>query len=54
MSDGFHKNMKNHNIDNKKKCHHIRVISEGSCDTEDAENKLHVTIYSHRKQHFKM
>jgi len=27
MSDGFHKNMKNHNIDNKKKCHHIRVIS---------------------------
>jgi len=23
MSDGFHKNMKNHNIDNKKKCHHM-------------------------------
>jgi len=29
------------------------VISEGSCDTDDAENhrnKLHFTIYSHRKQ----
>jgi len=37
----------------------FRVISEGSCDTEDwsndAENhrnKLHFTIYSHRKQLF--
>jgi len=36
---------------------HIKVICEGSCDTEDwsndAENhrnKLHFTIYSHRKQ----
>ncbi len=42
---------------------HIRMISEGSCDTEDwcndAENsalhhrnKLHFTIFSHRKQLF--
>jgi len=41
--------------------HHIRVISEGSCDTEewskDAENsalitekKIHFTIYYNRKQ----
>ncbi len=40
---------------------HIRMISEGSCDTEDWSNdvensalhhmnKLHFTIYSHRKQ----
>jgi len=39
---------------------HIRVIYEGSCDTEDwsnddkfsfdHRNKLHFTIYSHRKQ----
>jgi len=36
---------------------HIRVICEGSCDTEDwsndAEdhrNKLHFTVYSHREQ----
>jgi len=39
----------------------IRMISEGSCDTEDwsidddkfsfdHRNKLHFTIYSHRKQ----
>ncbi len=43
--------------------HHIRMISEGSCDTEDwsndAENsalhhrnKLHFKIYSNRKQLF--
>jgi len=37
--------------------HHIRVISEGSCDTEDwsndaghHRNKLHFTVYSHREQ----
>ncbi len=40
--------------------HHIRMISEGSCDTEDwrndaensalhARNKFHYKIYSHRK-----
>jgi len=39
---------------------HIRVISEGSCDTEDwsnddkfrfdHRNKLHFTVYSHIKQ----
>ncbi len=55
------------NIDNNKKCfwanQHIRGISEGSCDTEawrnDAENlalhhrkKIHIKIYSHRKQLF--
>ncbi len=44
---------------------HIRMISEGSCDTEDwsndAENsavhhrnKLHFKIYSNRKQLFKI
>jgi len=29
--------------------HHIRVISEGSCDTEDFDHRstLHFTIYSH-------
>jgi len=32
---------------------HIRVVSEGSCDTEDwsnddkFRNKLHFTVYSH-------
>jgi len=38
---------------------HIRVISEGSCDTEDWSNdagnhrkKLHFNIYSHRKHLF--
>ncbi len=58
----FHNNVKQHNnIDNNQKCFlssisHIRLISEGSCDTEgwsnDAENsalhhrnKLHITIY---------
>ncbi len=49
------------NIDNNNKCflasnQHIRMVSEGSCDTEDwsndAENhrnELHFTIYSNRK-----
>jgi len=39
--------------------HHISVISEGSCDPEDwsndaknHRNKLHFTIYSHRKMDF--
>ncbi len=53
------------NIDKKKWTanQHIRMISDGSCDTEDwsndAENKeinyrnkLHFNIYSHRKQLF--
>jgi len=42
--------------------HHIIIISAGSCDTEDwsndavnsafdHRNKLHFTIYSHRKLH---
>jgi len=39
---------------------HIRVMSEGSCDTEDwcrkfscnHRNKLHCTIYLHRQQLF--
>jgi len=59
---GFHRNLLQHN------CQliiitvcwssdpHIRVISEGSCDTENwsnddkFKNKLHFTIYSHREQ----
>jgi len=52
------------NIDNNHKYYwasdpHIRVISEGSCDTGDWSNdagnseiKLHFTKYSHRKQLF--
>ncbi len=56
------------NIDNKKSAsanQHIRIISEGSCDTEDwrndAENsalhhrnKLHFQIYYNRKQLFQI
>jgi len=40
----YHKNIKHFNIDNNKKCfwadidQHIRMISEGSCDTEDWSN----------------
>ncbi len=60
-------NIDNYNINNV--CwaanQHIVMISEGSCDTEDwsndAENsaahhkyKLHFTIYSNRKQLFKI
>jgi len=38
--------------------HHIRLISEGSCDTEDwsndarnlAQNKIHFKMYSNRQQ----
>ncbi len=52
------------NVDNNQKCFlHIRMISEGSCDTEDwsndvensalhHRNKLYFKIYSHRKQLF--
>jgi len=50
---GFHKNIKlfifiyieNKNIFNIDKTvnHHIRVISEGSCDAEDAENSALIT-----------
>jgi len=51
------------NIDNKAANHHIKVISEGSCDTEDwsndAEisdlhhrNKLDFKLYSKRKKSF--
>jgi len=47
----------------KRSDHHIRVISEGSCGTEDwsndavnsafdHKNKLHFKIYSNRKQLF--
>jgi len=43
------------NIDNNHKCllnHHIRVIPEGSCDSEDWSNDADITIYSHRQQLF--
>ncbi len=63
----FHKNTKQHSTDNENVSwaanQHIRIISKGSCDTEDwsndAENsalhhrnKPHFIIYSHRKQWF--
>ncbi len=45
MYHGFHKNIKQHNylyIDDNKHSwgpnHHIKMISEGSCDTEDWSN----------------
>jgi len=53
MYDSFRKNMTIFiNVSDP----HIRVISEGSCDTEDwsnddkFRNKLHFTAYSHRNQ----
>ncbi len=65
MYHGFHKNMQQHNgfqhsIKNVSWAanQHIRMISEGSCDTEDwsndaensaahHKNKLHLQIYSY-------
>ncbi len=63
MYHSFHKNIKHHNCFQNQR---IRMISEGSCDTEDwssgcskiqlchYRNKWHLTIYSNRKQLYRL
>jgi len=56
MDHGFYKNYV-FNVDKYTNVsHHIRVISEGSCETNDADNSAlitginYISIYSQRKQ----
>jgi len=53
LNRGFHK-IKQHNIENNQKCFLsskiiiIRMISEGSCDTEDWSNDAEISSLHHR------
>ncbi len=58
ISVSFYKNIKRHNcfnIDNNKNRFlstksDIRMISEGSCDTEDWSNDAEIQLYHHRNK----
>ncbi len=43
--------MKQHNIDNNQICFNIRMISEGSCDTEDFSNDAGNSAFHHRNDY---
>ncbi len=55
MYHGFYKNSKQHNSDNNQKCFlssksAYRMISEGSCDTEDWSNDAENSAFRHRNK----
>ncbi len=60
MYHGFHKNIKQHNCFQHRNISEaanqdIRMISEGSCDTEDWSNDAENSALHHRnKLHFKI